>query len=45
MPVTFSNFFSLEFVLLFLQQQQQKKQPKCDGYMRHTANKSAPKEQ
>ena len=44
MPVTFSNFF-LGIFLLFLQQQQKKKTAKCDGYMRHTANESAPKEQ
>ena len=41
MPVTFSNFFLGICFIVFTT----KKTAKCDGYMRHIANESAPKEQ
>lgn len=44
MPVTFSNFFLGIFFIVFTTTTK-KKTAKCDGYMRHTANESAPKEQ
>ena len=44
MPVTFSNFFLGIFFIVFTTTTK-KKPAKCDGYMRHTANESAPKEQ
>ena len=44
MPVTFSNFFLGIFFIVFTTTTK-KKTAKCDGYMRHTANESAPKQQ
>ena len=44
MPVTFSNFFLGIFFIVFTTTTE-KKTAKCHGYMRHTANESAPKEQ
>ena len=42
MPVTFSIFF---LGICFIVFTTTKKTAKCDGYMRHIANESAPKEQ
>ena len=44
MPVTFSNFFLGIFFIVFTTTTK-KKTAKCDVYMRHTANESAPKQQ
>ena len=44
MPVTFSNFF-LGICFIIFTTTTTTKTAKCDGYMRHIANESAPKEQ